>query len=70
MTDPELLSQRLAGSVPYFFYDLFGRIFPGLFFLAGLAFTLVPADRIHYYLAMAERRKPSSEALPWSRHVS
>ena len=28
--------QKVAGLIPYFFYDLYGRILPGLFLLCGL----------------------------------
>jgi hypothetical protein len=38
-TELGLVTGRLAGSVPYFFYDILGRVFPGLFLLGGLVLT-------------------------------
>ena len=39
MSELESLPEKVAGGIPYFFYDLFGRIVPGLFLIFGLCFV-------------------------------
>ena len=41
--------QKVAGLIPYFFYDLYGRILPGLFLLCGLLaefWNVLPAQTL------------------------
>lgn len=40
MSELENLPEKVVGVIPYFFYDLFGRILPGLFLTCGLFLAL------------------------------
>jgi hypothetical protein len=39
MPELESVPEKVASVVPYFFYDLYGRIFPGAFLISGLVFA-------------------------------
>ena len=63
MAEPIELPQKAGGVVPYFFYDLYGRILPGLFLLCG--FIAVWSHRnVELASRVAEAIKGAS-ALGW-----
>ena len=57
MSELESLPEKVASSIPYFFYDLFGRIFPGLFLLCGLFIASRHTNLFEEFLGRAEKAR-------------
>ena len=57
MSELESLPEKVASSIPYFFYDLFGRIFPVLFLLCGLFIASRHTNLFQEFLGRAEKAR-------------
>lgn len=57
MSELESLPQKVVSVVPYFFYDLFGRILPGLFLLCGVFLAWRHSSRVQWFLEQAQRAR-------------
>jgi hypothetical protein len=57
MSELESLPEKVVSVVPYFFYDLFGRILPGLFFLCGVFLAWRHGSRVQWFLEQAQRAR-------------
>jgi hypothetical protein len=44
------LPEKIVSIIPYFFYDLFGRIIPGLYLFCGLVLEFRASDQLHGFL--------------------
>jgi hypothetical protein len=54
MSELENLPEKVVSLIPYFFYDLFGRIFPGLFLLCGSVLAVRCTNQIQEFFEQAK----------------